>query len=114
MGLANRGLQNFLKIRLDLSTGSFNQQRKTFYLQELIDKLFHRKYQNMKYCFLLIAFAFCSSLSAQKSHEYKVITSYRIASAGGWDYIVVHDGKLYVSHGTQVNILNEANGDSVG
>jgi len=25
----------------------------------------------------------------------------------------VNDGKIYVSHGTQVNILNEANGDSV-
>lgn len=47
-------------------------------------------------------------------HEYKVVKVYHIASPGGWDYIAVNNGKLYVSHGTQVNILNEETGDSVG
>ncbi len=51
---------------------------------------------------------------AQKTHDYKVAATYHIASSGGWDYIAVNDGKIYVSHGTQVNILNEATGDSVG
>lgn len=51
---------------------------------------------------------------AQKPHEYKIAATYHIASPGGWDYIAVHNGKLYVTHGTQVNILNEATGDSVG
>jgi DNA-binding beta-propeller fold protein YncE len=51
---------------------------------------------------------------AQKDHEYKIVKTYHIASPGGWDYIAVNDGKLYVSHGTQVNILNEENGDSIG
>ena len=32
---------------------------------------------------------------------------------GGWDYIAVHNKKLYVSHGTQVNILDELTGDSI-
>ncbi|HSB92322.1 MAG TPA: YncE family protein [Flavitalea sp.] len=68
----------------------------------------------MKYSFLFIACCLFGRISAQKGHDYKVVNTYRIASAGGWDYIVVHDGKLYVSHGNQVNILNEANGDSVG
>lgn len=49
-----------------------------------------------------------------QQHEYKVAKTFHIASPGGWDYIAVNNGKLYVSHGTQVNILNEETGDSVG
>jgi len=45
---------------------------------------------------------------------YKVVKTYHIPSAGGWDYIAVNNGRIYVSHGTQVNILDEATGDSVG
>src|SRR5579875_2958979 len=51
---------------------------------------------------------------AQHNHEYKVVKTYHIASPGGWDYIAVNDGKIYASHSTQVNILNEETGDSVG
>ncbi len=51
---------------------------------------------------------------AQQTHEYKVAATYHIASPGGWDYLVVHKGKLYVSHSSQVNILNVASGDSLG
>lgn len=43
------------------------------------------------------------------------MNTFHIASAGGWDYIEVgpiHDW-LYVSHGTQVNVLNKKTGDSV-
>ncbi len=69
---------------------------------------------NMKPFFLLIAIAAAALTNAQKGHEYKVTSTYRIASPGGWDYIAVHGGKIYVSHGTQVNILDEAKGDSVG
>ena len=53
------------------------------------------------------------SLSYAQS-GYKVVKTYHIPSAGGWDYIAVNNGKIYVSHGTQVNILDEANGDSIG
>lgn len=62
---------------------------------------------------LIALFAITSSCFSQ-NHEYKVVKTYHIASAGGWDYIAVNNGKLYVSHGTQVNILNEMNGDSIG
>src|SRR3954469_3718722 len=44
----------------------------------------------------------------------QVIKTFHIASPGSWDYLDVNDNKLYVSHGTQVNILNEMTGDSVG
>src|ERR1700761_1306370 len=53
-------------------------------------------------------------LIAQTS-GYRVTNSYKIASAGGWDYIAVGpDKRIYVSHGTQVNILDQQTGDSVG
>jgi len=50
----------------------------------------------------------------QTAHKYAVLKKFAIASAGGWDYIAAHDGKVYASHGTQVNVLNENSGDSVG
>lgn len=67
----------------------------------------------MKQVLLICSLSVCLMAVAQ-SHSYKVVDTYHIASGGGWDYIAVHNGKLYVSHGTQVNILNEAAGDSAG
>ena len=62
---------------------------------------------------------FCSlllmSLAAIcQSSGYKLTKSFKIASGGGWDYIAVNDHKIYVSHASQVNILNEDTGDSLG
>ena len=54
------------------------------------------------------------SLFAGAQNDYKVVKTYHIQSSGGWDYIAVNNGKIYASHGTPVNILNEASGDSVG
>lgn len=58
-----------------------------------------------------LMFSFCGN--AQKS-GYHVVNTFHIASAGGWDYLAVNDNKLYVSHGTQVNILDKQSGDSLG
>ncbi len=66
-----------------------------------------------KYLLSLAVCAMASFCHAQ-THEYKIARVYHIASAGGWDYIAVNNGKLYVSHGTQVNILDEGTGDSLG
>lgn len=75
----------------------------------------------MKYAF--IGLLFCAlfvgssnTLSAQGTSGYKVDKTFHIASSGGWDYIAVGPGnnRLYVSHGAQVNILDETTGDSVG
>ncbi len=51
-----------------------------------------------------------------QSSGFHIAKTFHIASPGGWDYIAVGPGnnRLYVSHGTQVNILNETTGDSVG
>jgi YVTN family beta-propeller protein len=55
------------------------------------------------------------SLQAQNT-AFHILNTFHIQSAGGWDYIAVGPGnnRLYVSHGTQVNILDEKTGDSVG
>jgi len=66
--------------------------------------------------------AFCPVLlvlaikPAYGQKDFKVLKTYHIPSSGGWDYIAVGPGnnRLYVSHSTQVNILNLATGDSVG
>lgn len=61
----------------------------------------------------LVAAAFTTQ--AQTKTGFHVIKDLPIGSSGGWDYITV-DGaakKLYVSHGSQVNILSTA-GDSLG
>ncbi len=56
------------------------------------------------------------STYAQSKTGLHVINTFHIASAGGWDYLEIGpvNDWLYVSHGTQVNILNKKNGDSVG
>jgi DNA-binding beta-propeller fold protein YncE len=63
----------------------------------------------------LLEFLTFGQLFAQTT-GFKVAKVYHIASSGGWDYIAVgpDNNRLYVSHGTQVNVLNETNGDSIG
>ena len=63
---------------------------------------------------ICISLQFIPVINAQDKNDYKVVKNFHIASVGGWDYITVNKGKLYVSHGTQVNILDEITGDSVG
>jgi len=54
-------------------------------------------------------------LFAQTS-GYHLQNTFHIKSNGGWDYIVADpaSNKLFVSHGTQVNILDKNTGDSIG
>jgi YVTN family beta-propeller protein len=67
----------------------------------------------MKNIFLSTLIIFSLSACAQNS-DYKIVRTYHIQSPGGWDYLAVNGDLLYVSHGTQVNILNKKTGDSVG
>jgi YVTN family beta-propeller protein len=54
-------------------------------------------------------------LAAAQTSGYHVTKTLKIGSPGGWDYIAAGpDHKIYVSHGTQVNILDDKTGDSVG
>src|SRR4051794_29639124 len=63
---------------------------------------------------LLIATALTSF--AQNKPAYHIGAIFSIASGGGYDYLTVDSAseKLYVSHGSQVNILNKNTGDSIG
>ncbi|MEO8823387.1 MAG: YncE family protein [Ginsengibacter sp.] len=67
---------------------------------------------------LLLSFVvfvlFQNTTKAQNITDYKVVKTFHISSPGGWDYIAVNDKRVYVSHGTQVNILDENTGNSVG
>jgi len=75
--------------------------------------MFNKIHMRQKITSTIAGFLMVSCCLSQQ-HEYKVVKVYHIASPGGWDYIALNNGKLYVSHGTQVNILNEETGDSVG
>src|ERR1700761_1325918 len=60
---------------------------------------------------------FCLNILAARAQSsgFHVTKTFKIGSPGGWDYIAVGpNGKIYVSHGTQVNILDARTGDSVG
>ncbi|MEO6636659.1 MAG: YncE family protein [Ginsengibacter sp.] len=48
------------------------------------------------------------------SQNKQIIKTFRIGGEGGWDYIALNHGKLYVSHSTVVNIIDENSGDSIG
>jgi YVTN family beta-propeller protein len=68
--------------------------------------------------FLFSALALCfivPGAMAQTPGSYRLVKTFKIGSPGGWDYIAAGpDKKIYVSHGTQVNILDQKTGDSVG
>lgn len=69
----------------------------------------------IKFLFLLSALVTAGAF-AQPAKPFHVLHIFHIASPGGWDYIAVGpgNGSLYVSHGTQVNILDLKTGDSTG
>src|SRR5580700_8483204 len=56
------------------------------------------------------------NIRAQGTSGFAVAKTFHIVSSGGWDYISAgpNNNRIYVSHGTQVNILDETTGDSVG
>jgi YVTN family beta-propeller protein len=73
------------------------------------------KYSNGSVFIILILSVLNQSIMAQNSSGYHVSKTFKIASSGGWDYISVGpNGRIYASHGTQVNILDEKTGDSLG
>lgn len=63
----------------------------------------------------LIATTLCA-LNIFAQSKYTQNNVFHIASPGGWDYITINSAsnKLYMSHGTQVNILDKITGDSLG
>ena len=70
----------------------------------------------MKHAFQAILLCLAVQIAtAQGGSGFTLSKNFKIGSPGGWDYIAVGpDKKVYVSHGTQVNILDQQTGDSVG
>ncbi|MFI5185090.1 MAG: YncE family protein [Chitinophagales bacterium] len=72
----------------------------------------------MKKYFMLSAFLLIGALAsnAQKQSAYHISGVYPILSGGGYDYLTVDSASdnLYISHGSQVNVLNKNTGDSLG
>ena len=67
----------------------------------------------------LASFALLLSLfvtSAQATESYHITKKIPIAGQGGWDYLAVDESarRLYVSHGTQVEVLDVDSGAIVG
>lgn len=74
----------------------------------------------MKLSTLIVATILLLSISiiskAQDPAKIRLLNTFHISSAGGWDYLAIqpNSNKLFVSHGTQVNIIDKTNGDSLG
>jgi DNA-binding beta-propeller fold protein YncE len=63
--------------------------------------------------FLCISFAVTPTLAAD---SYKITKKIPVTGTGSWDYLIVDEGarRLYVSHGTQVEVLDVDSGEVVG
>jgi len=74
------------------------------------------KQRSLSSLLLLSAFFTITYSIAQTGSGLEVIKTFHIASAGFWDYLAVSpvSNSLYVSHGTQVNVLDRTTGDSIG
>ena len=58
-----------------------------------------------------------SILNAQtKPSEYKIVNRFHLEGDGGWDYLNVDEatGRIFVSHATQVQVLDERDGRLLG
>ena len=52
----------------------------------------------------------------QSGTGYKVVTHYPVPGNGGWDYVTIDSDarRLYLSHGTQVDVIDPDNGKLIG
>lgn len=64
----------------------------------------------------ILAVGFFLALMLQGGTGYKVVNRYPIGGVGGFDYITIDSAqrRLYVSHGTQVEVLNADTGKVIG
>src|SRR5882672_10772506 len=59
---------------------------------------------------------FSATLLLQGATGYKVVGRYPVPGAGGWDYVTLDDAarRIYISHSTQVEVLDADDGKVVG
>jgi YVTN family beta-propeller protein len=60
------------------------------------------------FCFVLLVFSSVSMFAQTGASEYKITNKIKLGGAGGWDYLSVDDaaGRLYVSHASQVMVVD--------
>ena len=63
---------------------------------------------------LLLLCQTLTAVTAQSKTDFKIANTFHIQSKGGWDYLAINSNRLYVSHSSQVNVLDKITGDSVG
>jgi YVTN family beta-propeller protein len=70
----------------------------------------------MKIFFSLVLSLSLFAAAAQTADSYHIVKKIRIPGQGSWDYLAIDDGarRLYVSHGTQVEVLDVDSGATVG
>src|SRR2546423_2119216 len=68
---------------------------------------------SVKSALLAVSFVLAS---LQGGTGYKVETRYPVPGNGGWDYIYIDSAarRLYLSHGTEVNVVDADNGKLIG
>lgn len=67
--------------------------------------------------YLIICIALLGFLTISKAQSsYKIANKIKVEGDGGWDYLISDEttGRLYISHGTIVNVINEADGKLIG
>ena len=59
---------------------------------------------------------FSAALLLSAASDYKVQTRYPVPGTGGWDYVTLDSAtrRLYISHATQVDVLDADSGKFVG
>jgi DNA-binding beta-propeller fold protein YncE len=64
----------------------------------------------------LLLFMVANVAFAQQKSNLHIAKVFHISGGGGYDYLTVDSAtdRLYVSHGTKVNVLNKVTGDSIG
>jgi DNA-binding beta-propeller fold protein YncE len=64
----------------------------------------------------VIAGFFSAALLLPGATNYKVVGRYPVPGTGGWDYLMVDSSarRIYISHATQVDVLDADNGKVVG
>ncbi|MCX6294584.1 MAG: YncE family protein [Bacteroidetes bacterium] len=70
--------------------------------------------KKLNYIFACLLLLFCSfNIKAQ---SYKIANKYTLEGDGGWDYLISDDstGRLFISHGTAVQVVNASNGSLIG
>lgn len=72
--------------------------------------------QKVKALLAIVIIFTALSVTAQNKTGFHILKKHAIKSDGGWDYLTVDapNKKIYVSHGSQVNILSTSTGDSIG